>query len=185
MNKRTNSTTTVAAMAIAVLVTGCAGPMPVAHTPAFLQAHQIPAKGMKTSKKAEANTMLKFGLKRLVEANANYQFYLDRSHIDSAGVDFSAVKKYFIQELMKESDVQFAFDNETISAVNMPAEFKEMFQKGFNHKLAGDVQVVYKPGYFFGSTPMGTTHGSNAVETSFRPSTAERTEMAGVMIPSP
>jgi hypothetical protein len=61
---------------------------------------------------------------------------------------------------MKESDVQFAFDNETISAVNMPAEFKEMFQKGFNHKLAGDVQVVYKPGYFFGSTPMGTTHGS-------------------------
>jgi hypothetical protein len=125
-----------------------------------MQAHQIPALGMKASKKAETNTMLKFGLKRLVEANANYQVYLDRGHIDSVGVDFSTVKRYFIQELMKEPDVQFAFDNETISAVNMPAEFKEMFLKGFNHKLAGDVQVVYKPGYFFGSTPMGTTHGS-------------------------
>jgi predicted AlkP superfamily pyrophosphatase or phosphodiesterase len=132
----------------------------VAHTPAFLQAHQIPAKGMKANKQAETNTMLKFGLKRLVEANANYQVYLDRSHIDSTGVDFTAVKRYFIQELLKEPDVQFAFDNENISAVNMPAEFKEMFQKGFNHKLGGDVQVVYKPEYFFGSSPMGTTHGS-------------------------
>jgi hypothetical protein len=34
-----------------------------------------------------------------------------------------------------------------------------MFVKGFNEKLAGDVQVVYKSGYFFGGAT-GTTHGS-------------------------
>lgn len=132
----------------------------VAHNPNFLQANQIPAKAMKASKKAETNTMLKFGLKKLVEASANYQLYLERAYIDSMGLNFSAVKQYFIEELMKEEDIQFAFDNASIHAVNIPAEFKEMFQKGFNHKLAGDIQVVYKPGYFFGSSPMGTTHGS-------------------------
>lgn len=132
----------------------------VAHNPAFLQSHQIPAKSMKISKKAETNTMLKFGLKRLVEASANYQFYLDKGHIDSAGVDFGAVKRYFIQELMQEPDVLFAFDNESIQLANMPQEYRELFQKGFNHKLGGDIQVVYKSGYFFSSSPMGTTHGS-------------------------
>ena len=34
-----------------------------------------------------------------------------------------------------------------------------MFIKGFNQKLAGDIQVVYRPGYFFGGAT-GTTHGS-------------------------
>jgi predicted AlkP superfamily pyrophosphatase or phosphodiesterase len=132
----------------------------VAHNPAFLQSHQIPGKAMKISKKAETNTMLKFGLKRLVEASANYQFYLDKGHIDSAGVDFGAVKRYFIKELMQEPDVLFAFDNESIQLANMPEEYRELFQKGFNYKLGGDVQVVYKSGYFFSSSPMGTTHGS-------------------------
>ena len=42
MNKRTNSTTTVAAMAIAVLMTGCAGPMPVAHSPEFAPVTSLP-----------------------------------------------------------------------------------------------------------------------------------------------
>jgi flagellar L-ring protein precursor FlgH len=35
MNKRTHTATTVAAMALTVLITGCAGPMPIAHTPEF------------------------------------------------------------------------------------------------------------------------------------------------------
>lgn len=47
MNKRTNSTTTVAAMAIAVLMTGCAGPMPVAHTPAFAPVTPLPREANK------------------------------------------------------------------------------------------------------------------------------------------
>jgi predicted AlkP superfamily pyrophosphatase or phosphodiesterase len=132
----------------------------VAHNPAFLQANQIPAKAMRTSKQAEQSTMAKFGLKRLVEATANYQLYLDRQHIDSAGVDFEMVKRHLVQELNKEEDVHFAFDNASINAANVPQEYKEMFQKGFNHKLAGDIQVVYKPGYFFSSSPTGTTHGS-------------------------
>lgn len=131
----------------------------VAHVPAFLKAHQIPGKSMKSSKTADLETMKKFGLKNLVESSANYQVYLDKQAIDSAGVAFSTVKSYYISKLNQEEDVLIAFDNADISAANIPSEYKEMFLKGFNQKLAGDIQVVYKPGYFFGG-PTGTTHGS-------------------------
>ena len=131
----------------------------VAHVPAFLQEHQLPGKSMKVNKRAEEATMKKFKLRKVVESIGNYQYYLDRNLIDSAGLDFDAVKSFFIAELNKEDDVLLAFDNASIAAANLPAEYKEMFVKGYNHKLAGDVQVVYKPGYFNGG-PTGTTHGS-------------------------
>lgn len=132
----------------------------VAHVPAFLQQYQIPAKTMKTNKRAEEATMKKYGLKKLVEASANYQLYLNRKSIDSAGLDFKAVKESLIAELNKEEDILLAFDNANINAANLPSEYKEMFINGFNHKLAGDIQVVYKPGYFFSNSNTGTTHGS-------------------------
>ena len=99
-------------------------------------------------------------MKRLVEASANYQVYLDKAYIDSVGVDYKAVKSFYIQQLNKHPDMLLAFDNESIQLANLPAEYKEMFQKGYNHKLAGDVQLIYKPGYFFSFNSTGTTHGS-------------------------
>ncbi len=131
----------------------------VAHVPSFMNENKLPGKSMKASKKAELETMKKFGLSRLIESQANYQYYLDRHYLDSLGVDFKTVKSYFTNELNKEEDVLTAFDNADINAANLPMEFKEMFQKGFNQKLAGDVQVIYKPNYFNGGAT-GTTHGS-------------------------
>ena len=132
----------------------------VAHVPSFLETNQIPAKGMKAGKEAENATMTKFGLKRLVEASANYQIYLDKAYIDSMGKDYKAVKSFYIDQLNKQDNILLAFDNESIALVNLPEEYREMFQKGFNQKLAGDVQLIYKPGYFFSFNASGTTHGS-------------------------
>ena len=61
--------------------------------------------------------------------------------------------------LNKQSDIMIAFDNENIEAVNLPKEVKEMFVKGYNTKRSGDIQILLKPGYFFGAKT-GTTHGS-------------------------
>ena len=77
----------------------------------------------------------------------------------TSSADFNSVKAFFINELNKDPEIMIAFDNANINAVNLPSEFKEMFIKGFNQKLAGDIQVVYRPGYFFGGAT-GTTHGS-------------------------
>lgn len=132
----------------------------VSHSPGFMMNNQLPGKAMKKNERAEEVTMKKFGLKRLVEASANYQIYLDSDAIDSAGADYRAVKSFYIQQLNKDEDILVAFDNEQINAVNLPAEYREMFQKGYNHKLAGDVQVVYNSGNFFTSSLVGATHGT-------------------------
>lgn len=131
----------------------------VAHVPAYMNENKLPAKSMKSNKKAEAETIKKFGLSRLIESQANNQFYLDKKYLDSLGADYTAVKHFFINELKKDDDVLTAFDNDDINAANLPAEYKEMFQKGYNQKLAGDVQVVYKSNYFFGAAT-GSTHGT-------------------------
>lgn len=132
----------------------------VSHSPGYNAKNQLPGKALKSNKRAETVTMQKFGLTKLVEASANYQVYLDKTAIETAGVDFNTVKAFFIQELNKEEDVLMAFDNANISAANIPAEYKEMFLKGYSQKLGGDVQVVYNSGYFFTSNPTGSTHGS-------------------------
>jgi arylsulfatase A-like enzyme len=132
----------------------------VSHSPGFMMDHQLPAKAMKSSDKAELATKKQFGLKRLVKATANYQLYLDRAAIDSAGADFGAVKSFYVQELNKDEDVLMAFDNAHINDANLPQEYREMFQKGFNYKLAGDIQVVYNSGNFFTSSLVGATHGT-------------------------
>ena len=131
----------------------------VAHVPAFLSENKLPGKSMKANKKAETETIQKFGLTRLIESQGNNQYYLDKNYLDSLGADYKAVKSFFITELNKSEDVLIAFDNNDINAANVPAEFKEMYVKGYNQKLAGDVQVVYKPNYFFGGAT-GTTHGT-------------------------
>jgi hypothetical protein len=128
--------------------------------PSFLEENQIPAKGMKAGKEAENATMAKFGLKRLVEASANYQIYLDKAYIDSLGLDYKRVKTFYVEQLNKQDNMLLAFDNESINLVNLPEEYREMFQKGYNQKLAGDVQLMYKPGYIFSYNATGTTHGS-------------------------
>ncbi len=132
----------------------------VAHVPAYMQSHNLPAKAMRSNKNAEQATMKKFGLSRLVEATANHQVYLDRHYLDSMKADYEAVKRFYIDRINEDPDVLFAFDNVAIAHVNLPAEYREMFQKGYNRELAGDVQVVHRPGYIYSSNPAGTTHGS-------------------------
>ena len=47
MNKRTHQANGIAALTITVLITGCAGPMPVAHTPEFAPVTPLPRENNK------------------------------------------------------------------------------------------------------------------------------------------
>ncbi len=131
----------------------------VAHVPAFMEQHKLPGKSMKKNKVAVSATENKFGITGIIIDELNGQYYLNRRLLDSAKVDVQTLKSFLLEELNKSSDVLVAFDNQNIQAVNLPSELKEMFIKGYNYKLSGDIQVVYKPGYFFGGAT-GSTHGS-------------------------
>ncbi len=132
----------------------------VAHVPGFMQEHKIPAGSMVSSTLALNNSLeQKFGVKNIVNAYANAQLYLNDLLIDSAQIDKEKIISFIINYLNQLPEVLTAFDNHEISEANLPKEVKEMFVKGYNTKRGGDIQIVLKPGYFFGGKT-GTTHGS-------------------------
>jgi predicted AlkP superfamily pyrophosphatase or phosphodiesterase len=133
----------------------------VAHVPAFLQQHHIPA-GSIASNFSVLNDKLKeiTGIPNSILEGSNFQLYLNYEAISAKKkFDKSDMKKIVIAELMSLPHVLTAFDTDKIDEANLPKEVKEMFVKGFNSKLSGDIQIVVKPGYFYGGQS-GTTHGT-------------------------
>lgn len=132
----------------------------VAHVPAYLAKHKFCYATIASLNNSINDAVeKKFGIKKVIEASANYQLYLNTKSIEAAGADMEKVKQFIIQQLNQNPYVSIAFDNDEINEVNLPTEVKEKFLKGYNTKLAGDIQVVLKPGYFVGGKT-GTTHGS-------------------------
>lgn len=134
----------------------------VAHVPGFLEEKKISAQSVGFAPGLEninKKTEEKFGIKKVVVETANYQLYLNDAAIDSARAEKEEVVDFIVAMLKKQPEVLTAFDNAEISEANLPKEVKEKFQKGYNAKLSGDIQVILKPGYFYGGRT-GTTHGA-------------------------
>jgi len=132
----------------------------VAHTPGFLQEHKIPVKTLSVPVNEIVNGVReKFGIRGIILDADNYQLYLNDKAIDSAGADKEEVKNFIIALLNRHPDILMAFDCEEISEANLPALVKELFINGYNTRRGGDIQLILKPGLFFGGKT-GTTHGS-------------------------
>ena len=132
----------------------------VAQNPDYLQGKKIPARSISFTLAAMDQALQKqFGYRNLIEATGSYQVYLNRRLIDSASLDFNAVRQFLLDYLNRDSSILTAFSNASIASANLPAELRERFQKGYNAKLGGDIQIILKPAYLYG-TRTGTTHGS-------------------------
>ncbi|MDX1956767.1 MAG: alkaline phosphatase PafA [Chitinophagaceae bacterium] len=132
----------------------------VAHVPGFDQANKLPGTSMaSTTSDLQKKLTEKFGINNLILDAANYQLYLNDKAIDSADADRDDIKEFIIHYLMQQEGILYAFDNEEINEANLPTEVKEMFLKGYNAKRGGDIQMILKPGNFYGGKT-GTTHGS-------------------------
>jgi len=130
------------------------------HSVGYLMEHKVPGMAIKNIENAaDKSVAQKLGLTKLVLSQNNSQYYLDYQALDKANLNHKDVINAFIEELNKDPRILLAFNNRDISAVNLPAEVKEMFQKGFNLKRGGDVQVMLKPSYIQGAQT-GTTHGT-------------------------
>jgi len=132
----------------------------VANAPGYAKENKLPGGAMSYyNSSGVAKTIDKFGLKKIIEASANNQLYLNRKAIDSANLNFDEVKKYLLSQLNQDPGIFYAFDNANINNAILPTEVKEKFLKGMNVKRGGDVQVILPSGYMtIGTT--GTTHGS-------------------------
>ena len=63
-----------------------------------------------------------------------------------------------MEELKKEGAVVNAVDLQKITAATLPEPQKSRLTNGFTPSRSGDIQFIFKPGYFDG-TSKGTTHG--------------------------
>lgn len=130
----------------------------VAHVPAFLKENKIPA-GILTEGTIEAglNEMIekRFKIKNAIAALTNYQVYLNKNLSE----DEQKIKAAVIDRLLEYDAVASAFDLKDVSSAPVPAQLQKMVQNGYNQKLSGDIQIIFKPQYFSGG-PKGTTHGT-------------------------
>jgi predicted AlkP superfamily pyrophosphatase or phosphodiesterase len=132
----------------------------VAHVPGFLQKNKIPVSTLTTGTNA-LNKLIeeKFKASNAILASGNYHLYLDHRKIDSMGLNKDEIIDFTINELEKDSAVLMAISTKNLQQANIPAEMKERFVHGMNPKYKGDIVLILRSGYFFGSRT-GTTHGS-------------------------
>ena len=129
----------------------------VAHVPGFMKQHKIPAGALDDKDIEEAMNKAveqKFQINKGIAKVMNYQIYLS----DAAKEKGEEIKKFIIQELKKENAVSTAFDLEELAETTLAQPLKERIANGYASSRSGDIQFVFKPGYFDGR-PKGTTHG--------------------------
>jgi predicted AlkP superfamily pyrophosphatase or phosphodiesterase len=133
----------------------------VAHIPGFVKEHQIPG-GVTTEgnlrKTLNDALQLEFNAQNLVLTITNDQVFLNNDVVAKAGLNRQAVKAGIMRELLKTGAISKAFDLENIAAGNLPGKLHTMVVNGYNQRLSGDVQYIYKPQWFDGWNT-GTTHG--------------------------
>jgi hypothetical protein len=134
----------------------------VAHIPAFMKENKIPAgtfDDAEVLKWLNENAEKKFGIKGAVEQVINYQLYLNYFSLQESKTGMEEFKRWAISELKDHPAIMSAFDLHELPGTPIPVKIKEMVTNGYNQKLSGDIQFIFKPQWFDGG-PTGTTHGA-------------------------
>jgi predicted AlkP superfamily pyrophosphatase or phosphodiesterase len=133
-----------------------------AHVPGFLKENKIPAGAMddaEIKKWINENAAKKFGVAGVVEQIINYQVYLNHSIVEEKKVDATSLKDWIINQLVNHPAILSAYDLKRLSNETLPSTIRDMVSLGYNQKLSGDIQFLYKPHWFDG-WDKGTTHGA-------------------------
>ncbi len=127
-----------------------------AHIPAFLNEHKINGAGIDDAiieQKLNKIIEQKFAIKKAIDHVSSYQVYLR----DSVRYN-EEVRELIIKELRKENCIQTAVDLDELAEATLPAIQKERITNSYTPGRSGDIQFIFKPGYFDGGKK-GTTHG--------------------------
>ena len=135
----------------------------VAHVPGFAAENKLPT-GLSNSANLQKNLndalQKEFGSGNYIQAVINYQVFLNNEFISqSKKLNRDAIKRSVIQTLLLQPGVDKAVDLENLPGASLPEPIHMMLVNGYNQKLSGDVQFLYRPQWFEGGT-RGTTHGS-------------------------
>ena len=133
----------------------------VAHNSTFIRNQKIPGGSYSHTalRKQIADSLQKiFGVSNIIAHYMNYQFYLDDSVINRAGLDKKAIKHFIADMLLKQPDVSRVVDLSDISNTTLPPQLEMMLQHSYHPKLSGDLQLIIRPQWSEGNRT-GSTHG--------------------------
>ncbi len=133
-----------------------------AHVPGFMKENRLPAGAMDDAdikKWLNENAEKQFGEANLVEQIINYQVYLNHTLINDKKLDGNRIGQWIIRELISHPAIVRAFDLHDMGNDGLPAKISSMVKNGYNQKLSGDIQFLYRPNWFDG-WDKGTTHGA-------------------------
>lgn len=129
-----------------------------AHVPSFLRENRIPAgvlDDLTIQKFLNDSVQQKFGIANAVQVVMNYQVYLNYSVVTNR----KEVTDFIIRKLVEKPHVAQAFALNDPANFPLPHKVAERVRNGYNQKLSGDIQFIFRPQFFDGGTK-GTTHGS-------------------------
>jgi predicted AlkP superfamily pyrophosphatase or phosphodiesterase len=133
----------------------------VANNPYFLADKKLPAGNVNFSgltRRLNDSLEKNFGVKKLILQSSNYQIFLNDTLVKANALDRKALKQFMIDWLIRQPGIAYAVDLSTIQSAALPERLKMMVSNGYNPKLSGDVQVMYRP-QWFENWQTGTTHG--------------------------
>lgn len=135
----------------------------VAHVPAFLKQHSIPAGNVNDQKLSEQlNALLKdkFNTDNLVIGIINNQVFLDHNAmVSSHRLDKQKVYDVIIDFLIHQPGIARAFALDALNEVTLNNTIKNKVTNGYYPSRSGDIQIIFQPQWIDGFLTGGTTHG--------------------------
>jgi predicted AlkP superfamily pyrophosphatase or phosphodiesterase len=135
----------------------------VAHVPGFEKENKLPAGSiddLEIARILRDSAKAAFGVEDLVSAVINYQVYLNENSLKRNKLDKKMVSDFLVAVLIQQPSIAKAFALETTSTVTLPEKLKTMIINGYNQKLSGDIQFVFKPQWIDWAGAKGTSHGN-------------------------
>ena len=99
-----------------------------------------------------------FGPGQYIERAINYQYFLDHDLVASKGIALDSVKQFITRFLLRYDGIAAVVDLERVQQANLPEKLKGVLVNGYNQKLSGDLQLLYRP-QWFENLSKGATHG--------------------------
>jgi predicted AlkP superfamily pyrophosphatase or phosphodiesterase len=134
------------------------------NTPEFAQTQKLDAQrldGDKLMAALDKHLSAKFGGAKLLQAWSLPNIHLDYAQIDKSGlkreeVETAAARFLLAQNGIVDAFTRTQFENGAVQGTHIAT----LMRRAWNREASGDLMVVTKPYWYFGSGTSGTSHGS-------------------------
>lgn len=133
----------------------------VAHVPGFAVENKLPGVNVddqQIRKSLNDSLEKEYKVASLIEHTSNYYLFLNHELIKKNNLEAEAIKATIIRLLLKSQAIGAAFDPAVINKTSLPDRVKMVFANGYNQKLSGDVQYLFKP-QWYDAWSTGASHG--------------------------